>query len=100
MKEIRPHISSALSYYKRNIEFFVSLSSNNFANWGLDLKSDKLDTCGVFGLQVRNVGLDANTNLSNAQKDLLLWHSKLGVSMRHIQQLMKVVEIQEPNGRV
>ena len=66
----------------------------------MDLTSDKFDTCGVFGLQVRNVGLDANTNLSNAQKELLLWHFKLGVLMRHIQQLTKVNEIKEPNGRV
>ena len=100
IKNIGPHIRSALPHYERKIDFFGSWSSNNFANWGLDLQSDKFDTCGVFGLQVRNVGLDANTNLSNAQKELLLWHFKLGVSMRHIQQLMKVAEIKEPNGRV
>ena len=43
--------------------------------------------------------VDENKNLTNPQKELLLWHHKLGISMRHIQRLMKVSNVVEPNGR-
>lgn len=35
------------------------------------------------------VGTQSNTNLTSAQKELLLWHWKLGISMHHVQKLMK-----------
>ena len=47
-----------------------------------------------------NVAIELNVNLSSAQKELLLWHWKLGISMQRIQELMHVVEAQEPDGKV
>ena len=35
------------------------------------------------------VRMQSNANLTNAEKELLLWHWKLGVSMHHVQKLMK-----------
>ena len=37
-------------------------------------------------------------NLSNAQKELLLWHWRWGISMHHIQDLMIPQQVEEPNG--
>ena len=53
---------------------------------------------GGFGLP--NVATDGNTYLSSAQKELLLWHWKLGISMQQIQELMRVIEVEEPDGRI
>ena len=38
--------------------------------------------------------------MTSAQKELLLWHWKLGISMQHIQELMKVAEMKEPSGAI
>ena len=76
IKEIEPLICSALPHYERKIDFMGSWSSNEFANWGVGHKT---------ALQSKNVGVDENRNLSSAQKELLLWHQQLGVSMQHIQ---------------
>jgi len=35
------------------------------------------------------VGTEANHQLSGPQKELLLWHWKLGINMRHVQELMR-----------
>ena len=43
---------------------------------------------------------DENANLLNAQKELLLWHWKLGISMQQVQKLMRVVEMKEPDGAI
>ena len=51
-----------------------------------------------FGLG--SVTLDENKNLSYAQKELLLWHLKLGINMPHIQELMRVSEMKDPNGEI
>ena len=51
-------------------------------------------------MSLPNVASEENQNLSGAQKELLLWHWKLGISMHHIQELMKVSEMKEPNGAV
>ena len=47
-----------------------------------------------------NVSSDENANLSSAQKELLLWHWKLGISMQRVQELMRVVEMREPDGAI
>ena len=52
------------------------------------------------GYAFSNVSSEANQNLSSAQKELLLWHWKLGISMQRIQELMRVVEVKEPDGTV
>ena len=48
---------------------------------------------------MRNVLTDVNRNLTNSQKELLLWHHRLGVPMQHIQHPMKVANVVEPCGR-
>jgi len=45
------------------------------------------------------VGGLANENLSNAQKELLLWHWRLGVGMQHIQAMMRNRTFGDPFGR-
>ena len=50
--------------------------------------------CGVC------VGAPANQNLSGPQKELLLWHRKLGIGMQWIQELMRPQKYEEPNGNM
>ena len=45
------------------------------------------------------VGTDANTNLTRAQKELLLWHWRLGISMHRVQELMRGHQAKEPHGK-
>ena len=52
------------------------------------------------GYACLNISSEANQNLSSAQKELLLWHWKLGISMQRVQELMRVIEVKEPNGAV
>jgi len=84
-------------HFERKQDLLGSWSESNFVNWRIDSGDEFI---GQFGLRSGNVGVDANVNLSNAQKELLLWHLKLGVSMQHIQELMRVSEMKEPNGRI
>jgi hypothetical protein len=44
------------------------------------------------------VGHADNDNLSGPQKELLLWHWKLGISMFRIQELMRPQKVEEPSG--
>ena len=73
-----PHVRSALPRFECKQDLLGSWSESNFANWGIDSGDEFI---GQFGLRTGNVGVDANVNLSNAQKELLLWHLKLGVLM-------------------
>ena len=98
VKEIGTLIRPALPHYKRKVDMTGSSVLSNFASWGIDNKVS--DFVNLFGLQNKDVSLQANKNLSGAQKELMLWHLKLGVSMSHVQRLMKVSEMHEPNGRV
>ncbi|KAL7459421.1 hypothetical protein ACHAWC_011182 [Mediolabrus comicus] len=43
---------------------------------------------------------DSNPNLSTGQKELLLWHYRLGISTRHVQHLMKEHERKDEEGNV
>ena len=45
------------------------------------------------------VGQKDNTNLSGPQKELILWHWKLGISMYRIQEMMRTQKMEEPSGR-
>ena len=78
IQDMGPHVCSALPHFERKQDLLGSWSESNFANWGID-SGDEL--VSRFGLRSGNVGVDANINLSSAQKELLLWHLKLGVSM-------------------
>ena len=44
------------------------------------------------------VGYSENHNFSNAQKELLLWHWKWGISINHIQEMMKPQQFVELDG--
>jgi hypothetical protein len=52
------------------------------------------------GYAFSNVSSEANRYLSSAQKELLLWHLRLGISMQRVQELMRVVEVKEPDGTI
>ena len=45
------------------------------------------------------VGVKENVNLTNAQKELFLWHWKLDISLHHIQELLHVHTAKESNGK-
>ena len=45
------------------------------------------------------VGIKENVNLTNAQKELLLWHWKLSISVHHIQELICVYTAKDQNGK-
>ena len=45
-----------------------------------------------------SVVMPDNKNLSGAQKELLIWHNKLGISMPRVQELMRAHPMEEPNG--
>ena len=97
-KNIGPLVRSALPHYERKVDMMGSSVSRNFADWGME---DQVSSIARhFGLQSKDVSLQANSNLSGAQKELMLWHLKLGVSMNHIQRLMKVLEMHEPTGKI
>ena len=85
MKEHGPHIRSALPSYKRKTDALGSFSEGLFQNWNLatnpvDKEFDQI--ASSFGCGLPGVGVPDNLNLSSAQKELLLWHWKLGVSMQ------------------
>jgi len=44
------------------------------------------------------IGQDSNTNLSGPQKELILWHWKLGIRMFRIQEMMREQKLREPLG--
>ena len=44
------------------------------------------------------IGASENGNLSAPQKELLKWHLKLGISMYHVQEMMREWHYEEPNG--
>jgi hypothetical protein len=103
MKLHGPHIRSALPQYERKVDFLGGWSSEHYKKW--QMASLAIDSeyghysCGT-GYGLHNVATDGNTNLSSAQKELLLWHWKLGISMQRIQELMRVVKVEEPDGRL
>ena len=41
---------------------------------------------------------DSNEHLTSAQKELLLWHWRLGVSMHRVQELMREIPMEDPAG--
>ena len=46
-----------------------------------------------------SIGDSENSNLTNPQKELLLWHWKLGIGMQRIQELMRDRTYEEPLGQ-
>ena len=52
--------------------------------------------CGT-GYACSNLSSDENTNILSAPKELLLWHWKSSIFMQQVQELMRVVEMREPD---
>ena len=65
IKNISSLMQSALHNYERKTDLMGSWCTNIFANWGMHHH-----TTDHFGL--KNVLVDANPNLTNPQKELLL----------------------------
>ena len=84
---ISPHVRSALPHTERKIDFLGSWGSQNYGHWKVKTVCDEFDHyAGFCGPCVASAD---NVNLTAAQKELLLWHWKLGVSMRRVQELMR-----------
>jgi hypothetical protein len=103
MKLHGPFIRLALPQCERKVDFLGGWSSEHYKRWQMatqivDMEYGHYSCSSGFGLP--NVAVDENANLSSAQKELLLWHWKLGISMQRVQELMRVVEVEEPDGRV
>jgi hypothetical protein len=99
MKEHGPHIRSALPSYQRKTDALGSFTEGLFQSWDLstipvDEEFDRLGSS--FGYGLPGVGIPDNHNLSSAQKELLLWHWKLGVSMQRVQQLIELLSFVSP----
>ena len=95
------HILSAMAYSNLSkLDFFGDLkTSNDMVNskaWYEDMIQNEHEhysqLCGPC------VGSRVNENISGAQREILLWNWKWGVSMRRIQQMMKPQQIEEPDG--
>ena len=63
IKEIGPHIRSALPHYERKVDFLGSWSKDNFANWGLG------NTLKGRHSALPNIARDENINLTNTRKN-------------------------------
>ena len=98
MEEHGPHIRSALHQCERKVDFLGGWSSQHFYDW--KVATAEIDQeYGHYCCPSRNVGSKANTSLTSAQNELLLWHWKLSIGMKRVQEMMSVVEAREPNGR-
>ena len=76
----------------------------------LQTSNDMINSNNGYELMVKNefehytqfygpcVGITENENLSNAQKELLLWNWRWGISMHRIQDLMTPQRFEETNG--
>jgi hypothetical protein len=103
MNDNAPLIRSALPQYERKADFLGGWSSQHYNDWKLAsvaVDQENGNYCCSSGFGLPNVANESNSNLSSAQKELLLWHWKLGISMQRIQELMRVVEVEEPDGKV
>ena len=85
------HFRSAIKSWDRHLGFRQK--------WQVEM--DKFDY--EFGTAVQMVcpcvGTDENINLTCAQKELLLWHWRLGISMHRIQELMRGHQAKDPHGK-
>lgn len=67
-------------------------------NVAVDLEYGHYNCQSGFGLP--NVATEHNVNMSSAQRELLLWHWRQGIFMQWIKELMRVVEVEEPDGKI
>ena len=80
LAEIGPHIRSALPHVEPKIDFMGRWSSHHYNMWNVASVEDDVfpSFCGP------SVVMLGNKNLSGAQKEFLLWHNKLGISMPRV----------------
>ena len=94
--KIGPRVRSALPRAEQRTDFLGGWSADNFSAWKVKTVCDEFDHyAGFCGPCVAS---QDNVNLTAAQKELLLWHWKLGISMRRIQELMQPQQYEEPSG--
>jgi hypothetical protein len=99
MRDHGPYIRSALPQYERKVDCLGGWSEDNFKHWQISTIAinSEFDHYSR-GMCLPNVATNDNKNLSSAQKELLLWHWKLGIGMQRIQELMRVNQVEEPDG--
>ena len=103
MNDKGPLFQSASPQYEHKVDFLGGWSSQHYNDWklaSLAVDQENGHYCCLSSFGSPNVAVDLNIYLSSAQKELLLWHLKLGISMQHIQELMQVVEVEEPDEKV
>eukprot|EP01082_Thalassiosira_pseudonana_P009463 g8665.t1 g8665 contig3:647373-650417(+) len=91
-REIGSYLPSCLSFSDRNFDLF--------GNWNVNALPCDVDAeyAHYSRIMCPCVADEANVNLSGPQKELLLWHWKLGVSMYQVQELMREQKFEEKTG--
>ena len=82
MTDHGPYVCSALPQYKRKVDVLGSWSKEYFEYWNVSTvvtKEEYDHYCTSLGFGLPNVGVSENYNLSSVQKELLLYHWKLGI---------------------
>jgi len=85
------------------VDFLGGWSSQHYNDWklaSLAVDQEYGHYCCLSGFGSSNVAVDLNISLSSVQKELLLCHWKLRTSMQCIQELMQVVTVKKPLGKV
>jgi hypothetical protein len=90
-KEIGVHFRSALKCSERCLGFT--------GKW--DVEVDEFDwEFGTYQQMICPcVGAEDNINLTRGQKELLLWHWRLGISLTRVQELMRGHQSKDTNGK-
>ena len=92
MKEldvVEPHFKSSIASFNHKSVFTDHQT--------VEVNEIKCEIDFYFKMCCPCVGVEENANLTDTQKELLLWHCKLGESMHWIQELMHVHTSKEPN---
>jgi hypothetical protein len=89
-KEISHHFRSSLAFLRRSLGFC--------GKWSVDMDEFEYEFGTIKQMLGACVSSEDNCNLTNGQKELLLWHWKLGISMGRVQELMRGHQAKEPNG--
>ncbi len=90
-KKLAPEFRSALiaAGVHASLDYFANITMGRAASTSSRVK-------GVFPC----VGGTENENLSMPQKELLLWHWKLGIGMQRVQTMMRKRTFEDPFGRI
>jgi hypothetical protein len=72
---------------------------NDLGNIGQSPLNSVLDLENFSNFCGACVGAAENENISAAQKELLIWHWKLGIGMYRIQEMMHARHYEDPDGR-